>query len=190
VTGVLELLGFLGDPDFVRRRFERYGDVFETVLAGQPQIFVKGAEAAGEMLAQSEALEGWWPSTVRQLLGELSLSSRNGEAHLAKSAPAPGEVSPHSGQRLYCSPFTAITPWQPGGRPAAICMGRRGPWERCSPPRGSADIAIGPGLWGPPAVEEVAEPAPTPGGRGMAIAGAIAQMNTVREAMTSSETWW
>ena len=107
VTGVLELLGFLGDPDFVRRRFERYGDVFETVLVGQPQIFVKGAEAAGELLAQSEALEGWWPSTVRQLLGELSLSSRNGEAHLARRR-AVGQLFTAAALRTYVPGITAL----------------------------------------------------------------------------------
>jgi cytochrome P450 len=107
VTGVLELIGFLGDPDFVRRRFDRYGDVFETVLAGQPQIFVKGAEAAGELLAQSEALEGWWPSTVRQLLGELSLSSRNGEAHLARRR-AVGQLFTAAALRTYVPGITAL----------------------------------------------------------------------------------
>ena len=104
---MLELIGFLGDPDFVRRRFDRYGDVFETVLAGQPQIFLKGAEAAGELLAQSEALEGWWPSTVRQLLGELSLSSCNGEAHLARRR-AVGQLFTAAALRTYVPGITAL----------------------------------------------------------------------------------
>lgn len=84
VTGVLELLAFLGDANYANSRFSRLGDVFETVIAGQPQVFARGAGAVAELQTQAEALEGWWPSSVSQLLGPYSLANRNGEAHLAR----------------------------------------------------------------------------------------------------------
>jgi cytochrome P450 len=84
VTGVLELLAFLRDPGFASRRFAEMGDVFETVLAGQPQVFVRGAGPVAELMGQAAALEGWWPASVSQLLGSHSLANRNGEAHLAR----------------------------------------------------------------------------------------------------------
>ncbi|MFN9644351.1 MAG: cytochrome P450 [Cyanobacteriota bacterium] len=84
VTGVLELLAFLREPDYARRRFTELGDVFETVLAGQPQVFVRGPDRVAELMGQAAALEGWWPASVSQLLGPFSLANRNGEAHLAR----------------------------------------------------------------------------------------------------------
>ena len=84
VTGVLELLASLRDPEFAARRFAQMGDVFETVLAGQPSVFVRGAGPVAELISQPAALEGWWPPSVSQLLGPFSLSNRNGEAHMAR----------------------------------------------------------------------------------------------------------
>ncbi|MEB3261290.1 MAG: cytochrome P450 [Cyanobacteriota bacterium] len=84
VTGVLELLAFLRDPEFARKRFDRFGDVFETVVAGQPRVFVRGAEAMADLMSQAADLEGWWPASVSQLLGPFSLANRNGESHLAR----------------------------------------------------------------------------------------------------------
>ena len=84
VTGVLELLSFLRDPGFAARRFAERGDVFETVLAFQPQVFVRGAGPVAELMTQTQALEGWWPASVSELLGPYSLANRNGEAHLAR----------------------------------------------------------------------------------------------------------
>ena len=84
VTGVWELLTFLRDPDYARRRFAELGDVFETVIAGQPQVFVRGPEPVADLMTQATALEGWWPPSVSQLLGPFSLSNRNGDSHLAR----------------------------------------------------------------------------------------------------------
>ena len=84
VSGVLESLAFFRDPDFARRRFARYGDVFETTLLGQRTVFVRGAQAVTDLFAQAEALEGWWPESVRVLLGPLSLANRNGADHKAR----------------------------------------------------------------------------------------------------------
>ena len=82
--GVLETLAFFRDPDFARSRFERYGDVYETSLLGQRTVFIRGGQAISDLFAQGEAVEGWWPDSVRELLGTLSLANRNGADHKAR----------------------------------------------------------------------------------------------------------
>ena len=81
LTGVLEGLAFFRDADFARRRFEQLGNVYETRLLGQPLVFVRGGRAISDLLAQPDATEGWWPASVRQLLGSQSLANRNGPDH-------------------------------------------------------------------------------------------------------------
>jgi cytochrome P450 len=84
VTGVVEALSFLRDADFAQRRFERYGNVYQTRLLGQSMVFVRGGAAINDLLAQPDATEGWWPESVRQLLGSRSLANRNGADHKAR----------------------------------------------------------------------------------------------------------
>jgi cytochrome P450 len=84
VTGLLEALAFFRDGDFAQRRFERFGNVYETRLLGQPLVFIRGAAAITGLLAQPEASEGWWPASVKQLLGSRSLANRNGADHRAR----------------------------------------------------------------------------------------------------------
>ena len=84
VSGILEAVGFFRDPNFASRRFETYGDVFETTLIGQRLVFVRGDEAIEDLFQQSDAVQGWWPSSVRTLLGSKSLANRNGPAHKAR----------------------------------------------------------------------------------------------------------
>jgi cytochrome P450 len=84
VSGVLEALAFFRDPGFARQRFERLGDVFETKLLGQQLVFIRGEAAITDLLRHSEATEGWWPESVRQLLGSRSLANRNGADHRAR----------------------------------------------------------------------------------------------------------
>lgn len=83
-AGVLEALAFFRDGDFARRRFERFGNVYETRLLGQPLLFIRGGTAIQELLAQPEASEGWWPASVKQLLGSRSLANRNDADHRAR----------------------------------------------------------------------------------------------------------
>ncbi|MFN6133366.1 MAG: cytochrome P450 [Synechococcaceae cyanobacterium] len=83
-SGVLETLAFFRDPGFAQRRFERLGDVYETRLLGQPMVFIRGGRAIADLLAQPEASQGWWPESVRQLLGSRSLANRNGADHRAR----------------------------------------------------------------------------------------------------------
>jgi cytochrome P450 len=84
LSGVLETLAFFRDPDFARSRFERYGDVYETSLLGQRTVFIRGGQAISDLFAQSDAVQGWWPDSVRELLGPLSLANRNGADHKAR----------------------------------------------------------------------------------------------------------
>ena len=84
MSGVLEAVGFFRDPEFASRRFNTYGDVFETTLIGQRLIFIRGEQAIQDLFDQSDAVEGWWPSSVRSLLGSRSLANRNGPAHKAR----------------------------------------------------------------------------------------------------------
>ena len=84
VTGILEALAFVKDPEFARNRFDQHGDVFATRLVGQSMVFIRGDEAIQDLLAQSDAVEGWWPDSVRQLLGMRSLANRSGADHKAR----------------------------------------------------------------------------------------------------------
>lgn len=83
-SGVLEALAFFRDADFARQRFERFGNVYETRLLGQPLVFIRGGRAITDLLSQPDAAEGWWPESVRQLLGSRSLANRNGADHRAR----------------------------------------------------------------------------------------------------------
>jgi cytochrome P450 len=47
-------------------------------------VFIRGAAAIGDLLAAGDGVEGWWPESVRQLLGSRSLANRNGAAHRAR----------------------------------------------------------------------------------------------------------
>ncbi|TVS07625.1 MAG: cytochrome P450 [Cyanobium sp. PLM2.Bin73] len=83
-SGVLETLAFFRDPGFAQRRFARHGNVFETRLLGQPLVFIRGERAITDLLADSRRVEGWWPASVRDLLGSRSLANRNGADHRAR----------------------------------------------------------------------------------------------------------
>lgn len=83
-TGVLEAISFFRDPNFATHRFQQLGDVFETRLIGQQLIFIRGDQAISDLLSQANAVEGWWPESVRQLLGMKSLANRNGADHKAR----------------------------------------------------------------------------------------------------------
>ena len=84
ISGLGEALAFFRDPAFAQKRFASHGDVFETALLGQRLIFIRGDAAIGDLFRQGDAVEGWWPDSVRQLLGSRSLANRNGEAHKAR----------------------------------------------------------------------------------------------------------
>ncbi|CAK23432.1 Putative cytochrome P450 [Synechococcus sp. WH 7803] len=84
VTGIKETLDFFGDPQFAQKRFKAHGDVFETRLLNQRLVFIRGEQTMADLFAQGDALEGWWPESVRQLLGSRSLANRSGDGHKAR----------------------------------------------------------------------------------------------------------
>ena len=84
VTGLGETLAFFRDPSFSQRRFSELGDVFETKLLAQSIVFIRGERAIGDLLKQEDCLQGWWPDSVRQLLGSKSLANRSGADHKAR----------------------------------------------------------------------------------------------------------
>ncbi len=84
VSGLGETLAFFTQADFAQRRFQAYGDVFETKLLAQRMVFIRGERAIADLLGQGDALEGWWPDSVRQLLGSKSLANRSGTGHKAR----------------------------------------------------------------------------------------------------------
>ena len=107
VTGVLEALAFFRDADFAARRFARFGNVFETRLLGQPLVFVRGGPAITDLLAQADATEGWWPESVRQLLGSRSLANRNGADHRARRRVV-GQLFSAAALRRYSPQIVAL----------------------------------------------------------------------------------
>ena len=107
LTGVLEALAFFRDPDFARGRFERFGDVFETRLVGQSLVFIRGERAISDLLSQPEATEGWWPESVRQLLGSRSLANRNGADHRARRRVV-GQLFSAAALRRYSPAIVAL----------------------------------------------------------------------------------
>ena len=58
--------------------------MFSTKLLAQRIVFIRGERAITELLNQGDALEGWWPESVKQLLGSRSLANRNGPGHKAR----------------------------------------------------------------------------------------------------------
>ena len=96
VSGLGETLAFFTQADFAQRRFETHGDVFETKLLAQRMVFIRGERAIGDLLGQGDALQGWWPESVRQLLGSRSLANRSGPGHkacLLYTSPSPRDAT-------------------------------------------------------------------------------------------------
>ncbi len=58
--------------------------MFETKLLAQSIVFIRGERAIGDLLKQEDSLQGWWPDSVRQLLGSRSLANRSGADHKAR----------------------------------------------------------------------------------------------------------
>jgi cytochrome P450 len=107
LSGVLETLAFFRDPDFARSRFERYGDVYETSLLGQRTVFIRGGQAISDLFAQGDAVVGWWPDSVRELLGPLSLANRNGADHKARRRVV-GQLFASAALKRYCPTIVAL----------------------------------------------------------------------------------
>lgn len=78
-----ETLDFFGDPNFAKKRFQKYGgSAFKSRLLGSPTIFVRGAEANRFVLTHdNDYFQISWPPSTSALLGELSLALQTGGTH-------------------------------------------------------------------------------------------------------------
>jgi retinoid hydroxylase len=80
-----ETLQFLRDPDFAKKRHQRYGPIFKSQLLGRPTVFLKGPEANSFVLTQeNKYFVISWPPSVKALLGPLSLALQTGEVHIQR----------------------------------------------------------------------------------------------------------
>ena len=107
VIGLKEALDFFRDPTFAQRRFETFGDLFETRLLGQSIVFIRGERAIADLFNQSDALEGWWPESVKMLLGSRSLANRSGPAHRARRRVV-GQLFSSAALSRYTPSITAL----------------------------------------------------------------------------------
>jgi cytochrome P450 len=82
-----ETLLFLANPKkFVQTRYQQYGSIFRTHLAGKPTVVMVGPEAVEFVLSSHMNHFSWregWPENFRVLLGE-SLFLMDGEEHRIK----------------------------------------------------------------------------------------------------------
>jgi cytochrome P450 len=77
-----ETLSFFSDPNFARKKHQKYGPVFKTRLLGKPTIFVRGVEANRFVLVnENQHFVISWPPSTKALLGDLSLAVQTGEVH-------------------------------------------------------------------------------------------------------------
>jgi cytochrome P450 len=81
-----ETLPFVVDPDFIKKRYERYGSIFKSHILGRPTVVMVGPEAAEFVLYSHTDHFSWregWPNNFKVLLGE-SLFLMDGEEHRQK----------------------------------------------------------------------------------------------------------
>ncbi len=74
---------FLTDPNFVKKREQKYGKIFKTHLLGRPTVVMMGAEANRLILSSHFDHFSWrdgWPATFKELLGN-SLFLQEGLEH-------------------------------------------------------------------------------------------------------------
>ena len=58
--------------------------MFETRLLAQRIVFIREKYAISVLPSQGDALEGWWPESVGQLIGNRSLANRSGPGQRAR----------------------------------------------------------------------------------------------------------
>ena len=77
-----ETIDFFRDPDFARKRFERYGPIFKTSIFGQTTVICRSIAANRFILAnENRYFRVSWPPSTRALLGPLSLALQSGAEH-------------------------------------------------------------------------------------------------------------
>lgn len=73
----------LFNSNFVAERYQQYGPIFRSHVAGKPAVFMVGPEALEFVLSSGMGHLSWgdgWPATFRQLLGR-SLFLQDGDEH-------------------------------------------------------------------------------------------------------------
>jgi retinoid hydroxylase len=77
-----ETISFLYDPDFVKKRRQKYGKIFKSSIFGNPTVFISGAEANYFLLTnENKYFTSAWPRSTAILLGKNSLSTQVGDLH-------------------------------------------------------------------------------------------------------------
>jgi cytochrome P450 len=82
-----ETIRFLSDPDFVKKRLQRYGPIFKTHVLGRPTVFMIGAEAnrflfTNEKRYFSDGISDGIPPHTKLLMGTGSVVMQMGDEHL------------------------------------------------------------------------------------------------------------
>ena len=81
-----ETLSFVFDPNFIIKRYRKYGPIFRTNIIGRPTVVMAGPEAVEFVLSSHMDHFSWrsgWPDNFKILLGE-SLFLMDGEEHRQK----------------------------------------------------------------------------------------------------------
>ncbi len=78
-----ETLQFIFDPQFVQKRYRKYGSIFKSHIIGRPTVFMVGPEAVEFLLSEGFDYFSWrdgYPDTFKILLGR-SLFVQEGFEH-------------------------------------------------------------------------------------------------------------
>lgn len=77
-----ETISFLRDPDFAKKREQRYGPIFKTHLFGRPTIMMIGSEPIRFLLTnENQYFSISWPYSTQVLLGPASIPMQTGGEH-------------------------------------------------------------------------------------------------------------
>jgi cytochrome P450 len=81
-----ETVQFVLEPNFVEKRYQKYGCIFKSHIFGRPTVIMVGPQAAEFVLSSHMDCFSWrqgWPNNFKVLLGE-SLFVMDGEEHRQK----------------------------------------------------------------------------------------------------------
>lgn len=77
-----ETISFFRDPDFAKKRQQRYGPIFKTHLFGRPTVMMIGSEAIRFLLSnENQYFSISWPYSTQVLLGPASIPMQTGGEH-------------------------------------------------------------------------------------------------------------
>ena len=80
-----ETLSFFTDPDFNRKKREKYGKIYQTNVFGNPTAIFIGADANTFLFRnENKYVVSTWPKSTRILLGKESLAVNSGSFHTSR----------------------------------------------------------------------------------------------------------